>query len=132
MNAGEQGAPPGTEDALELVFAPLDQVGPGSDATTLAALAELQPIPSGGAIYDLGCGPGRDLVTFTWNIKTCEGRDQIADMLRTQLATVRPGNYMAGSFDCGNIENGSDGTEARTWWADRPCSNTRPYVCETR
>ncbi|MCB9597911.1 MAG: C-type lectin domain-containing protein [Sandaracinaceae bacterium] len=43
-----------------------------------------------------------------------------------------PGNYMAGSFDCGNIENGSDGTEARTWWADRPCSNTRPYVCETR
>ena len=35
----------------------------------------------------------RDLVAFTWNIKTCEGRDQIADMLRTQLATVRPGNW---------------------------------------
>jgi putative flavoprotein involved in K+ transport len=35
----------------------------------------------------------RDLVTFTWNIKTMEGRDQIADMLRHQLATVKPSNW---------------------------------------
>ena len=29
----------------------------------------------------------RDLVTFTWNIKTIEGREGIADMLRARLAT---------------------------------------------
>lgn len=32
----------------------------------------------------------RDLVSFTWNIKTCEGRDAIAAMLRDQLAHVKP------------------------------------------
>ncbi|TCM86523.1 NAD(P)/FAD-dependent oxidoreductase [Rhodovulum steppense] len=32
----------------------------------------------------------RDLVTFTWNIKTVEGKEQVADMLRHQLATTRP------------------------------------------
>lgn len=32
----------------------------------------------------------RDLVTFTWNIKTVEGRTEIADMLTHQLAATRP------------------------------------------
>ena len=32
----------------------------------------------------------RDLVSFTWNIKTVEGKDQVADMLRHQLATTKP------------------------------------------
>ncbi|SOE98820.1 Predicted flavoprotein CzcO associated with the cation diffusion facilitator CzcD [Burkholderia sp. OK233] len=32
----------------------------------------------------------RDLVAFTWNIKTMEGRDQIAEMLSAQLGAVRP------------------------------------------
>ncbi|GAA0300393.1 NAD(P)/FAD-dependent oxidoreductase [Rhodovulum strictum] len=32
----------------------------------------------------------RDLVTFTWNIKTVEGKEQVADMLRHQLATTKP------------------------------------------
>lgn len=27
----------------------------------------------------------RDLVTFTWNIKTMEGKDQVRDMLKSQL-----------------------------------------------
>ncbi|MGI9463256.1 MAG: flavin-containing monooxygenase [Aestuariivirgaceae bacterium] len=35
----------------------------------------------------------RDLVTFTWNIKTMEGRDQIAGMLDTQLAHVKPASW---------------------------------------
>jgi putative flavoprotein involved in K+ transport len=35
----------------------------------------------------------RDLVTFTWNIKTVEGRAEVADMLRHQLATTRPTNW---------------------------------------
>ena len=32
----------------------------------------------------------RDLVTFTWNIHTSEGKDQIAAMLGRQLATTKP------------------------------------------
>ena len=28
----------------------------------------------------------RDLVTFTWNLKTVEGKEQVADMLTQQLA----------------------------------------------
>ena len=35
----------------------------------------------------------RDLVSFTWNIKTMEGKDQIRDMLKTQLAKVKPGSW---------------------------------------
>jgi putative flavoprotein involved in K+ transport len=33
----------------------------------------------------------RDLVAFTWNIRTMEGPDQILAMLESQLATIRPG-----------------------------------------
>ena len=36
----------------------------------------------------------RDLVSFTWNIKTMEGREAIRDMLATQLAHVNPRNWM--------------------------------------
>ncbi|MBZ9675233.1 NAD(P)/FAD-dependent oxidoreductase [Mesorhizobium sp. ES1-1] len=32
----------------------------------------------------------RDLLSFTWNVTTMEGRDAIADMLRTTLATTKP------------------------------------------
>ncbi|MBV9569489.1 MAG: NAD(P)/FAD-dependent oxidoreductase, partial [Hyphomicrobiales bacterium] len=32
----------------------------------------------------------RDLVAFTWNIKTAEGREAIADMLEATLASARP------------------------------------------
>ncbi|MCR9157188.1 MAG: NAD(P)/FAD-dependent oxidoreductase [Rhodobacteraceae bacterium] len=35
----------------------------------------------------------RDLVTFTWNIKTVEGKDQVEDMLKHQLATTKPHNW---------------------------------------
>ncbi len=36
----------------------------------------------------------RDLVSFTWNLKTLEGRDQVSDMLHQQLASVKPSNWM--------------------------------------
>ncbi|AZO29529.1 NAD(P)/FAD-dependent oxidoreductase [Mesorhizobium sp. M1B.F.Ca.ET.045.04.1.1] len=32
----------------------------------------------------------RDLVTFTWNLKTMEGRDQVRDMLQAMLADIKP------------------------------------------
>jgi putative flavoprotein involved in K+ transport len=35
----------------------------------------------------------RDLVTFTWNIKTMEGPDEVADMLQHQLATTKPSDW---------------------------------------
>ncbi|NKC17184.1 MAG: SidA/IucD/PvdA family monooxygenase [Gammaproteobacteria bacterium] len=38
-------------------------------------------------------GYWRDLVTFTWNIKTLEGKAAIAEMLGTQLAQVKPSNW---------------------------------------
>ena len=35
----------------------------------------------------------RDLVAFTWNIKTQEGRDAIAHMLAWQVPNVKPSNF---------------------------------------
>ncbi|MGY4255902.1 putative flavoprotein involved in K+ transport [Bradyrhizobium sp. USDA 4516] len=35
----------------------------------------------------------RDLVTFTWNIKTMEGKDQIRDMLQARLADSKPSGW---------------------------------------
>jgi putative flavoprotein involved in K+ transport len=35
----------------------------------------------------------RDLVTFTWNIRTMEGKDAIRDMLKMQLAGVKPSGW---------------------------------------
>ncbi len=35
----------------------------------------------------------RDLVTFTWNIRTMEGKDQIRDMLAAQNAAIRPSRF---------------------------------------
>lgn len=46
----------------------------------------------------------RDLVTFTWNIKTMEGREQVRDMLVSQLAKVKPSNW--------TIAKGEDATES--------------------
>lgn len=35
----------------------------------------------------------RDLVTFTWNIKTVEGKEQVTDMLKARLSDVQPSNW---------------------------------------
>jgi putative flavoprotein involved in K+ transport len=45
----------------------------------------------------------RDLVPFTWNIRTMEGHDQIKAMLESQLAHVEPSNWA--------IAEGEDATE---------------------
>jgi putative flavoprotein involved in K+ transport len=45
----------------------------------------------------------RDLVTFTWNIRTMEGKDAIRDMLKAQLASVKSSNWM--------LTEGEDATE---------------------
>ncbi|TIW71385.1 MAG: NAD(P)/FAD-dependent oxidoreductase, partial [Mesorhizobium sp.] len=49
----------------------------------------------------------RDLLTFTWNIKTMEGRAAIRDMLEATLATARPSRWSLtgdASVDDGIIE----------------------------
>jgi putative flavoprotein involved in K+ transport len=38
-------------------------------------------------------GYWRDLIAFTWNIRTLEGRDQIRAMLEAQLPAVRPSDW---------------------------------------
>ena len=35
----------------------------------------------------------RDLVSFTWNITTVEGRDGVRDLLESTLARVQPGGF---------------------------------------
>ena len=35
----------------------------------------------------------RDLVAFTWNIKTMEGQDQVRDMLKARLAETKPSKW---------------------------------------
>jgi putative flavoprotein involved in K+ transport len=35
----------------------------------------------------------RDLVTFTWNIKTMEGKEQVRDMLKARLTDTKPSNW---------------------------------------
>ena len=59
----------------------------------------------------------RDLVAFTWNIKTVEGRDQVRDMLAHCLARVKPRNW--------EIAEGETGHRSRR--RDRkPGSRSRP------
>lgn len=48
----------------------------------------------------------RDLVTFTWNIKTMEGRAEIADMLRHQLASTKPANWQLAEGEAVTEEGG--------------------------
>ncbi|MDF8357131.1 NAD(P)/FAD-dependent oxidoreductase [Ensifer adhaerens] len=46
----------------------------------------------------------RDLVAFTWNLKTVEGRDEVRDMLQAQLASAKPSNW--------RVAAGEEATEA--------------------
>ncbi|MFD1344364.1 NAD(P)/FAD-dependent oxidoreductase [Litorisediminicola beolgyonensis] len=48
----------------------------------------------------------RDLVTFTWNLKTVEGPEGAADMLRHQLATTKPRNWQLAEGEVPTEEGG--------------------------
>src|SRR5258708_10323357 len=71
--------------------------------TTLDARVQVFLDQFGAALVagDLDAGVGmfasecywRDLVAFTWNIKTMEGRDQVRDMLAHCVARVKPRNW---------------------------------------
>lgn len=46
----------------------------------------------------------RDLVTFTWNIKTMEGQSQIADMLAATLARTAPSGWQVAEGEMASAE----------------------------
>ena len=54
---------------------------------------------AGAAALFAADGYWRDLVSFTWNIVTLEGRSAIADMLAARLSEVRPDSFRAGDRD---------------------------------
>jgi putative flavoprotein involved in K+ transport len=56
-----------------------------------AALARGDAAAAADLFHDDGCW--RDLTSFTWSIRTLDGRAAIADMLRAALAHVRPGGW---------------------------------------
>jgi len=51
-------------EVFEALHRDLPQQGPGSDASTLRALALVQGLPARPAILDLGCGPGRQTLAL--------------------------------------------------------------------
>ncbi|MEJ5899601.1 NAD(P)/FAD-dependent oxidoreductase [Ochrobactrum teleogrylli] len=48
----------------------------------------------------------RDLVAFTWNIKTVEGHDQVRDMLQSQLQLVKPTKWLVASGETATEADG--------------------------
>ena len=56
----------------------------------------------------------RDLLSFTWNVTTMEGREAIVDMLEATLATTKPTAWqLAGEATSDEHGSGhSDGTDA--------------------
>ena len=48
----------------------------------------------------------RDLVSFTWNIKTMESKEQIADMLGNQLSLIQPSNFMLAENEVPTLDDG--------------------------
>ena len=67
----------------------------GKIATWLAQLGaslESNDIEAAKGLFAEDCY-WRDFLTFTWNLKTSEGRDQIGEMLTATLGTARPSNF---------------------------------------
>ena len=67
----------------------------------------------------------RDLVSFTWNIKTLEGRQEIADMLRSTLDDVQPSDFTSSARrrrPTGSPTGGS--TSRQRWPADMATSGS--------
>ena len=72
------------DEALDAaVVAVLDRLNAALEAKDAAAVA---------ALFEAD-GYWRDLVAFTWNIRTLEGRHEIAAMLAAQLPAIRPRGF---------------------------------------
>ena len=78
--------PPIAHAAWWQVNGELDQQGPGSDASTLRALAALPDLPDSPRIADLGCGPGRQTLALA---RATGGRVAALDLLPPFLKRLR-------------------------------------------
>ena len=70
----------------------LDTTQTGALAALVADLERALVAEDAAAVADLFLETGfwRDLAAFTWNLKTCEGKAQIAEMAKAQLPQVKP------------------------------------------
>ncbi len=64
----------------------------------------------------------RDLVTFTWNLHTSEGKDEIAEMLRAQLNEVKPSGWKIAEGETASEEDG-----VTTAWIEFETAVARGY-----
>ncbi len=82
--------------------------------TTLGEALEAGDIDRAVSLFEPG-GYWRDLVSFTWNIRTMEGRDAIRAMLEAQLPAVRPSAWTldpkGGASEEGGVATGWFGFE---------------------
>src|SRR2546430_10826475 len=83
----------------------LDKAPNGKVSGLLNALAEALSagdVARAADLFQADCY-WRDLVTFTWNIKTMEGKEQVRDLLKARLADTKPSNW--------KIADGEDASE---------------------
>lgn len=64
----------------------------------------------------------RDLVTFTWNLRTMEGQEQIGEMLSAQLSAIKPRRFQQDSN-----EQASDGDGVTQGWFEFETDVARGY-----
>jgi putative flavoprotein involved in K+ transport len=86
----------------------LDTTATGKVATFLGAFGgalEAGDIDKVTSMFEDECY-WRDLVTFTWNIKTMEGKAEVADMLRHQLAGTQPTEWHVADGETATEEGG--------------------------
>ncbi len=57
-----------------------------------AATLEKQDVSAASALF-ADAGAWRDLLAFTWTIRTFEGRDDIRDLLQTKLVDIQPSHW---------------------------------------
>ncbi|HLQ20408.1 MAG TPA: NAD(P)/FAD-dependent oxidoreductase [Tabrizicola sp.] len=72
---------------------------------TFGAALERGDIAAATACFQDDCY-WRDLVSFTWNIHTCEGKDQIAAMLGAQLGATRPSGWKIAEGETASADGG--------------------------
>ena len=89
------------------VLAALYPCGSITGAPKLRAIAALEAgdIDRAAALFVTDCY-WRDLVSFTWNIRTLEGPDQVAAMLRAQLGHIRPTGWHLDDTEVPGEEDG--------------------------
>ena len=88
---------------------------------TFGAALERGDIAAATACFQDDCY-WRDLVTFTWNIHTSEGKDQIAAMLGAQLAATKPTGWKIAEGETATEEGG-----VTTAWIEFETAVARGY-----